>query len=456
MIRLANLFFLSIIAFSTITGFATTELPNTTSTNVSLEFQDIEIRKALQILAKFMNLNVLIEEGVQGKMSLHLSEVSPEEAMQTILHMHGLTQHRVGKSWIIESKNKSTATNTPNTFAFQSKRITLQHREAKEIAALFTGNNPTTSQNRSSTLSIDTRSNSLWIKDSPERIQMLEKLIEAFDLPIQQILIEARIVSIDRNFEKSLGLKWGFKQNQPSPNNQQVEVSINEETTSNNRRRGNATHQEVTTSSSSVADVISLLNVDLPKITSSLPLLWLGNNKLLDLELSAMENEGNARIISRPHLITADRTPASIETGSEIPYEERGRYGNTTIAYKRTVLGLKVTPELTPAGKILLRLHINHDKPQTKTSSGSTPIDTQELKTQVLLKPGETVILGGIYENIRQNSEEQVPWLGKIPIINLFFKHATQLDKTRELFIFVTPQLVSSELLAQHQKQANL
>jgi type IV pilus assembly protein PilQ len=392
-----------------------TNLPAT----VSLEFESIDIRKALQILAKFIGVNIVLGESVQGKVSINLSQVAAEEAMQTILHMHGLTHKRIGNTWIIQPQNKS-ATSQGSSPQLETKRIILKYREAKDIAALFLGNSTTTIKPEYSELSVDTHSNSLWVQDTPERIQKLEQLVEAFDHPIKQILIEARIVSINRGFENVLGSRLGLK---PS--------SENLSEASNNL----------------INTYIPSLNIDLPgdtPITFGIPLFWKGGQ--LDLELSAMESEGNGHIISSPHLITSDRQEAIIEAGSEIPYQEKGRYGNTLI-FKKAVLSLKVVPEVTSLGNIVLKLHLNHNTPGTiEITDGGPPINTQELKTQVVIQPGETVVLGGIYETVQQKNSRGLPFLRKVPLLKTLFARNSQTDKTNELLIFITPRLLSDTL----------
>jgi type IV pilus assembly protein PilQ len=398
---------------------------------ISLDFQEIEVRKALQTLAQFTQQNLIIDGSIEGKISLHLSQVRPEEALEAILRLQGLVQEKTGTTYIIRPKN--TISQTISAPELVTKHISLQHRDAKEVAALLLEN--PTYKNANTEIKLDPSNNSLWIRDTPRRIQELEKWIRSFDKIFQQVLIEARIVSMNRNFERTLGTRFGLKPcSNPTSTMEPEAIPPPQE-------------PETTTQYTSLPP----LTVDLPlnryALGISTPFVWKGINRLLDLELSAMENEGNGHVISSPHLITTDRTPAFIEAGSEIPYQEKGRHGNTNIAFKKAVLSLKVTPTATPSGHILLKLELHHDKPGAPDLQNIPAIDTQTLNTQVLLKPGETIMLGGIYETVTQQSIYRIPILGQIPVLGWLFKQRVQNETKRELLIFVTPNLVTDVVL---------
>lgn len=426
----------------------------TPNDSISLDFQDIEVRKALQILAKFLKLNVLVEDSVQGKISLNLSNVSPKEAMDAILTMHALVKQQVGNTWIIKVSDKKSGFFNEFGQSLSTKRIVLQHRKAQDIAVLFKENEAEHINIQGSKLSVDNYSNSLWIKDTKDRIQMLEQMVSDFDRPVQQVLIEARIVSIDRSMENTLGARFGLK------NSKQIELATpvasqaeNDTQTSNVAENANTASGEFTERTAngpsfqlSIPDLSVRLPISYPSVTLGVPLVWSGINKLLDLELSALESEGTGRIISSPRVITLDRVPAVIESGSEIPYQEKSRAG-TSVAFKKAVLSLQVTPELNISGKILLKLHVMHDKPNGAIKfEGAPAINTQSLKTEVLLASGETVVLGGIYENAQRNNVSRLPILGRLPIVGALFSYQSQEENTHELFIFVTPHVVSQVL----------
>lgn len=405
---------------------------------ISLDFQDIAVRVVLQQLAKLLGLNMMIDEQIQGHLSLHLDKLPATQALAMILQMQGLEKQQLGHTWIIVPQGtllarQKAAQDIQHQHhaleALQSKRIRLRYREAKDIAELFLGKNPSKSDSRGQ-LSVDTRSNSLWIQDTQRRIQDLAALVQAFDQPVQQVLIEARIVNIDRGFEQELGIRFGVN---PVP---QLNSHLDD------------TSQIATRTMPSDTPLSQRFNVDLPVRTSGNPvslglaLLNLGKNHLLDLELSALESAGGGHIISSPHLMTTDRTPAIIEAGSEIPYQERSKNGGTSVAFKKAVLSLKVTPQILDQHHILLQLQVNHDKPSTLQIQETPAIDTRALQTQVIVASGETIVLGGIYERLAQKTVRRIPFVSKIPLIGAFFSHRIEQTKTKDLFIFVTPRIL--------------
>ena len=402
-----------IILFSSLTllSLGILEAQTTTSKHspiISLDFQEVDVRKALHTLAQFTQQNIVIVSSIQGKISLHISEMPAEEALQAILQLQNLVQKKTGQVHIIHPNRSSLENLAPTQPTLHTKQIIIQHRDVKDIATRLETNY------RHTEFTVDPNSNSLWIRDTPDRIQELENLIKASDQAIQQVLIEARIVSVNRSAENTLGIRFGLK---PFINSQ---ANISQD----NAPLG-LPHNNTTRTNNSL---LPNLNVDLPlnrhALNLNLPIIWKGLNQLLDLELSAMENAGIAHVISSPHL-TLDKTTALIEAGSEIPYQGRNRHGTASVAFKKAVLSLKVTPDLK-----------------------NTPtIDTQKLKTQVFIHSGETIMLGGIYETVRHKSLYQIPWLSHIPILGWLFKQQIKNNIHRELLIFVTPHLVSETVL---------
>jgi type IV pilus assembly protein PilQ len=280
------------------------------------------------------------------------------------------------------------------------------------------------------TVSIDNSTNSLWIRDSVEQLNNISASIRELDKPIPQILIEARIVSIDQNMEKKLGAQFGSTQTQLA--NKLLRSQLKNKVKNSN------------------IDLLQHLTMDLP-ITGSvingaasmgLRLMRLGQNSFLDLELSALENEGAAEVISAPHLITADQQTAFIEAGAEIPYQEKASSGGTNVIFKKAVLSLKVTPRIIPDGHIVLDLKVNQDQPSTFMTPDAPTIKARGIKTQVSVKSSETVVLGGIYEYSQSKLEQRVPFLGTLPIIGRLFRLTTSNSRRSELLIFLTPTLL--------------
>ena len=254
----------------------------------------------------------------------------------------------------------------------------------------------------------DIRTNQLWLRDDSAHIKVIKHLIHQLDIPVSQVLIKARIVTVEDNFVHSLGLIFGTEQQK---NSQQT------------------------------------LSMDLPRSSTSagiatIPIANLGNGHLLDLELTALEQQGHAQVISSPELMTSNRQTALIESGEEVPYQEKTGQGNTSVAFKKATLRLKVTPVIMPGQRILLHLTVNQDKISSLLINGVPAIRTEQLSTQVRLKDMETVVLGGIVEHTLSHQEEGVPLLRKIPIIGALFRTRRQVNEHRQLFIFVTPQII--------------
>lgn len=290
----------------------------------------------------------------------------------------------------------------------QTKLIHIHYNKAEEIAALL--------QNHSDNkIGVNKHLNALWITGKPSDINKAHALIRQLDIPAKQILITARIANVDDNFTQELGLKLDSRTNKEKGKNSNTE------------------DQE--------------LNMDLPTITIkpgqfNVAIAKLGNNSLLDLQLSALEMEGRGKVISSPQLLTSNRQTAYIEAGEEIPYQEQAGNGATNTAFKKAVLSLKVTPTITPHNKILLDLVVNQDKMSSIKVNGIPTIQTREVHTQVLVNNGTTIVLGGIYEMLQSNNVERIPILSSLPIAGALFQRKQNRLERRELLIFVTPKVV--------------
>jgi len=287
--------------------------------------------------------------------------------------------------------------------------IPIHYGKAEDVEKLLTTKSSNFLSSRGN-VSVDKRTNSIWIEDAKDRLNKISNFIKNIDVPVKQVLIEARVVNVDENFTRELGLEFG-------------------------------------TTKETENKVVDGLTMDLPSVSTdighfSFTLAKLKSNTLLDMELSALESEGHGKIISRPKLITLDREPAYIDSGESIPYQERTSQGNTNIAFKKAVLALKVTPIIVSQNKILLHISVNQDKVSVFNVQGVPAIDTQEIKTQVIVNNKQTVVLGGIYEQNKDNVVTKIPVLGSIPIVGILFRHKTSETKRKELLIFITPQIV--------------
>ncbi|MGC1855009.1 MAG: type IV pilus secretin PilQ [Candidatus Aquirickettsiella sp.] len=427
------------IAFNCETFANETILNKHIKENITLNFQNIKIRSALQYLSELHGNNLIIDDKIQGKFNIYLHDINWEQALDTILQTQGLARRSISNGWFITTLDQLLKQDKINLDIQQKKKdlsplifklMQIRYRKASDISKLLKDKTNTPLSVHGS-VSVDNPTNSLWIRDTIEQLNKIAASIKELDKPIGQILIEARIVSIDQNKEKELGAQFGSTQTQ----------SVNKLLKSHLKSKANNFN----------TDLLQHLTMDLPitGVTSingaaslGLRLMRLGQNSFLDLELSALENEGAAQVISTPHLITADQQTAFIEAGAEIPYQEKASSGGTNVIFKKAVLSLKVTPRIMPDQRMILDLKVNQDQPSTFMAVDAPTIKARGIKTQVIIKNGETVVLGGIYEYSQSRIEQRVPFLGTLPIIGRLFRLTTSNIRRSELLIFLTPTIL--------------
>ena len=416
------IFLLCIICMIPLTQAKARSQPNEI---LSLNFQEVPIRLAFNWLAQYADKNIVLSPKIKGKLNISLRKVRWQQALDIILQSHKLTQKNIeGLFYITPLDKKDMKQSEP----LQTLWVQLNYAKASDVAKLL----KTQKKGLFSVhghLSVDKRTNSIFIRDTVNQLPEIKKLIEKLDIPIPQVLIEARIVNVDDDCEKELGIKFGIM------NGHHISGSLQG---ANERASGKLPTQ---------VELKNRLNVDLPVLSSNvgrfgIALLNLGQNTLLDLELSALEQEGRAEIISTPRLLTANQQTASIEAGEEIPYQESVSQGVTTTSFKKAVLRLQVTPQITPGHKIILNLKVNQDKRSNKEILGVPAIDTRQISTQVLVDDGQTLVLGGIYEHTQTQSTESIPFLSDLPLIGVLFNRKKIVNNRRELLIFVTLKIV--------------
>lgn len=370
---------------------------------INVDFNHAPLPEVLTYLARFSKKNVVIDQTVQGDLSIHLENVSWEKALQIILLSHGLSQHVDDNIIYIAptdemAKQEKMELDATNDSPLITKLLPLNYAKASDMASLLQSKEQNLLSNRGH-VSTDNRTNTLLIRDNEKQIDEIIQLIKQLDIPVKQVLIEARIVNIDQDHERDLGIRWS------------------------------ATNNEINSATNSNA------------ASSGLALMKISKNIELDLELSALESEGLAEIMSNPKLMTANQQPAKIESGEEIPYQEKAGENTTTIAFKKAVLSLEVTPQITPNKKIILLLNVTQDKPTSTEVKGVPTISAKHIQTQVLVDNEQTVVLGGIYEKTTIHNIDRVPFISKIPIIGKLFQRNYDTNSRRELLIFVTPKI---------------
>jgi type IV pilus assembly protein PilQ len=414
--------------------------------HLSLNFQDIKVRAALQIIAEFTGLNLVTTETVNGNLTLSLKNVPWEEALDVILKARGLGKRLYGNILFVapveeiatrEKQELQAKQQVMDLEPLTSELIQINYGKATEIAGLLKEKGNTVLSTRGN-VTVDTRTNNLWIQDTPDKIEEVRQLVQQLDIPVKQVLIEARIVNINKNYERNLGIKFGV-----SNPNQGISGTLE----GGNKMASGLNPSAVPINERLNFNSITKLEGGGTPASIGLALMRLGNGFLLDLELSALESEGGGQVISSPRLLTANQQAASIQSGQDIPYQEKTSSGATSVSFKKAVLSLKVTPQITPDKRIILKLAVNQDKRGLKSQEvqGVPVIETRQIETQVLVNNGQTIVLGGIYEQSENNGVTRVPFFSDLPLIGNLFKNTQTISQKTELLIFVTPKIIEDQ-----------
>ncbi|TEU27946.1 type IV pilus secretin PilQ [Alkanindiges illinoisensis] len=442
-----------------------------TGQKLSLNFQDIDVRSVLQLIADFTNLNLVASDSVNGRITIRLQNVPWDQALDIILKTKGLDKRRTGNVIMVapaveiaaREKLEAQAIQQIQQLApLQTEYIQLSYAKAANIQTLITSgrNNGTSGSSTSSgetgldnnvgsllssrgTISIDPRTNTLIIQDTAAKIDEIRAMISRLDVPVKQVMIEARIVRATNNFSKQMGVKWGVLSQGIGSNNSLL-VGGSENTLWNLRE---PEEDDVTGGYKYTIDRPDNLNVDLGVSTQGASRIAFGlislSDVMLDLELSALQSEGKGEVVSTPKVLTGDKQKATVASGRQIPYQKSTSSGATSIEFVNAELGLDVTPSITPDGKIGMELEVTNNTIGEILQNGQATIATNRLNTNVLVNDGETVVLGGIFVNETGNTVTKVPFLGDIPYVGTLFRKNINRDDKQELLIFVTPRLVS-------------
>jgi type IV pilus assembly protein PilQ len=444
-----------------------------TGERLSLNFQDIPVRAVLQLIADFTSLNVVVSDSVDGNLTLRLKNVPWDQALDIILKAKGLSKRESGTVMMIAPSEEIAAQEKIDLEAQQSITelapirsafFTINFAKVGELAALFSGGaaggddgEEGGSAGSSGILSprgsviVDERTNTLIVKDTEEVISEIRRTLKKLDIPIRQVMIASRIVIAQDEFTKELGSRFGVTR--AASNSDGFGVTTGtfkgaDEIASSGIDNIAATGQPEPFSIPSGINAAERLNVNLATAgaaAGSLAFAVLSGSSLIDLEISALQAENEGEVISSPRVVTADRHEAHIEQGVEIPYLSASSSGATQVEFKKAVLSIVVTPQITPDDRVIMDLSVTNDT-VGDIFSGIPSIDTREVGTQVLVNNGDTVVLGGIYQQITRDEVDKVPFLGDIPLIGYFFRHTLESDERRELLIFVTPKILKDAL----------
>ena len=454
-----------------------------TGKKISLDFQDIEVRRVLQLLADFTGINMVAADTVQGNITLRLKDVPWDQALDIILKTKNLDKRRNGSViWIApvtelikaEEDEAKALAQSVKLAPIQTEYIQLSYAKVADIEKLITEgknsknsniNNSNTGSNTSDlnsldpygnnvgsllsprgTVTVDTRTNTLIITDTAQKIDQIRKMVDLLDISVKQVMVEARIVRASTDFTKEMGVKWGIMSKGINQNNDLL-VGGSDQTLWDLKTPDSDGKYTITRPDN--------LNVDLGvqnaagKIAFGLISM---SDFMLDLELSALQADGYGEVISTPKVMTADKQKAKVSSGQQIPYQSTqtaGGAATATTEFKDALLSLDVTPSITPDGKIQMQLLITSDSPG-QVVNGNVAINKNEINTNVLVDNGETVVLGGIFEQESKNSQTKVPFLGDIPYLGRLFRKDLKMENKRELLIFVTPRIVNDSRTRNH------
>ena len=440
------------------------ERPVYTGERLTLNFQDIETRAVLQLLADASGQNIVVSDSVSGNVTLRLQNVPWDQALDIVLRTKGLDKRRQDNVIIVapqaelasrEKAELAARKDVQELAPLRSEYLQVNYAKAQDMAALIKTQTNSLLSTRGS-VAVDDRTNTLLLQDTADRLADVRRLVATLDIPVRQVLIEARIVIVNNDFERSLGARFGLSNYQKYGSTGLVTTSGTAAGTDQalgsaltnlaDSPPGNPTIYPISVPTGSAASNRYNVNLPVTSAAGTIALGILGNNFIVDLELSAAQAETQANIISSPRVITANQKEAIIEQGVEIPYQQSASSGATTIQFKKAVLSLKVKPQITPDNRIILDLDVKDDAVGTVvvTSGGvNVPsIDTREITTQVLVNDGQTVVLGGILSTTQREDDTKVPYLGDIPVLGHLFKNTIHKDDKDELMIFITPKIV--------------
>jgi type IV pilus assembly protein PilQ len=423
-----------------------------TGERLTLNFQDIDVRSVLQLLADTSGQNIVVSDSVSGNLTLRLQNVPWDQALDIVLRTKGLDKRRQDNVIIIGPTEELATREKAELAAHKEVQelspthtefMQVNYAKVGDLAKLIKTQNAKDSMlSPRGSLSVDERTNTLLVQDTADKLAVIRRLVQTLDVPVKQVLIEARIVIVSDTFERDLGARFGVSTAQQNGPGGLLAVSGNGSAANSIQNTGLGGASLTGTTLNNRYQV----NTPAANTNGSIGISLLGGSYLVDLELSAAQNEGKSETLSSPRIITANQKQATIMQGVEIPYQESASSGATTTQFKDAVLKLKVTPLITPDNRVILDLDVSDDsvgQQVTSATGGSVPsIDTRQIITQVLVNDGQTVVLGGILDTTRSKSANKVPFFGDIPFLGALFRSTTDINNKTELLIFITPKIL--------------
>ncbi|MCJ8170392.1 type IV pilus secretin PilQ [Atopomonas sediminilitoris] len=407
---------------------------------LSLNFQDIDVRSVLQLIADFTDLNLVASDTVQGSITLRLQNVPWDQALDLVLKTKGLDKRKVGNVLLVapadeiaarERQELESQKQIAELAPLRRELIQVNYAKASDIAKLFQSVTADGAEQRGS-VTVDDRTNSIIAYETQDRLDELRRIVTQLDIPVRQVMIEARIVEANVDYNKELGVQWRGARFGDG--------------TGNFAYGGAGGNQVGGSLGGAVGDFVDL-GASAP--TSGLGIGFVTDNTILDLELSAMEKTGNGEVVSQPKVVTSDKETAKILKGTEVPYQEASSSGATSVSFKEAALALEVTPQITPDNSIIIEVKVNKDEPDYSNQvNGVPPIKKNEVSAKILVGDGETIVIGGVFSNTQTKSVDKVPFLGDLPVLGRLFKRDIVVDQKNELLIFLTPRILNGQGIA--------
>jgi type IV pilus assembly protein PilQ len=419
-----------------------------TGEKLTLNFQKIDVREALNVIADFTETNMVISDTVSGNLTLRLKDVPWDQAFDIILQSRGLDMRKSGNVIQVAPREEIAAKEKIDLTAHQeiaeleelrTESFLISYQKGDAVAAMLTNDKQRMLSKRGSAV-VDQRTNTVFVQDTPAHLEEARKLIKQIDVPVRQVMIEARVVEATDNFGKNLGIRLGY--------NSLDTFKVNGTNINGNIGANTATMAASPLLSTTVTPV-NTPNVNLPSAGTagafSMLLFNSSMSKLLSVELTALETDSKGKVISSPRVVTSDQTEATIATGTEVPYQQSSSSGATNVAFKAATLSLSVKPQITPDDNVIMDIKVNKDS-VGQLYSGVPSIDTNSVTTQVLVENGGTVVIGGVFTQTQSNGVNKVPLLGDIPVLGFLFRSTAVLDNKSELLVFITPKIMKEAL----------
>lgn len=428
-----------------------------TGEKLSLNFQDIDVRSVLQLIADFTDLNLVASDTVQGNITLRLQNVPWDQALDLVLKTKGLDKRKLGNVLLVAPADEIAARERQELEAqkqiaelapLRRELIQVNYAKAADIAKLFQSvtSSGEEKENSRGSITVDDRTNSIIAYQPQERLDELRRIVSQLDIPVRQVMIEARIVEANVGYDKSLGVRWGGAYHNGNWNSygKNGNMGIKDKEGYNcGPFQGQCTFPTRDNSPTPFVDMGA------KDASSGIGIGFITDNIILDLQLSAMEKTGNGEVVSQPKVVTSDKETAKILKGSEIPYQEASSSGATSTSFKEAALSLEVTPQITPDNRIIVEVKVTKDAPDFQNAlNGVPPINKNEVNAKILVNDGETIVIGGVFSNTQTKAVDKVPFLGDLPYLGRLFRRDTVSDTKNELLVFLTPRIMNNQAIA--------